>query len=374
MRSVAGLLPPQLRPLGQCRGGACLLLLVLLLAILSAPLPVPAQSKTEPSDDMSATASAPAASDQPKDAAGPQDSVMDKTIPTGSQPIHVKPGSIDDVSAVGHRQIGSRGILGNWYSADAENRLGKGYAGQIEKATHMITDAVVVGYVNHIAQKIVANSDCKASFTVRILDADQINAVALPGGYLFVNSGLILNAADEAELAGVLAHETAHVCAHHVMREMTRASLAELGMMPVILLGGWTGYGIYAGAQLALPVSLLKFSREFETQADYLGVQYMYLAGYDPQAMITFFERVQALARRKPGLVSAAFSDHPQTPDRILHTQKEIGTILPARDTYLVTTSEFATVQARLATLEHKRDHPDPAAIPPTITPRAIHP
>ena len=118
----------------------------------------------------------------------------------------------------------------------------------------------------------------------------------------------------------------------------------------------------------------MKFSREFETQADYLGVQYMYLAGYDPQAMITFFERVQALARRKPGLVSAAFSDHPQTPDRILHTQKEIGTILPARDTYLVTTSEFATVQARLATLEHKRDHPDPAAIPPTITPRKIHP
>jgi predicted Zn-dependent protease len=153
-----------------------------------------------------------------------------------------------------------------------------------------------------------------------------------------------------------MAHETAHVCAHHAAREMTRLNYAQIGMIPVmVMVGGWTGYGIYEGSQIAIPVAFLKFSREFESQADYLGVQYMYRAGYDPQAFITFFEKIQALQKRKPGLVAQAFSDHPQTPDRILHSQEEIARVLPARDEYTVTTSEFDDVKARLATLENKR-------------------
>ncbi|MGA7860034.1 MAG: M48 family metalloprotease, partial [Terracidiphilus sp.] len=153
----------------------------------------------------------------------------------------------------------------------------------------------------------------------------------------------------------VMAHETAHVCAHHAVREQTRLNYAQLGTIPLIFMGGWTGYGLYEASGLAVPMTFLMFSREFEAQADYLGVQYMYRAGYDPQAFISFFEKIQALEKRKPGLVAKAFSDHPQTPDRILHTQEEISHILPPKDEYLVTTSEFNDVKARLARIENKR-------------------
>jgi predicted Zn-dependent protease len=278
----------------------------------------------------------------------------DKVVEPGSEKIDVKPGSIDDVSAVGNRDIGGRGMR-NWYSADYENKMGRMYAEQIEKSTRFITDPVVVEYVNRVGQNIVKNSDCKVPFTIKIIDSDEINAFALPGGFFFVNSGLILNAEEEAELAGVMAHETAHVCAHHVARGMTRGNYAQLGTIPLIFIGGWTGYGAYEAASLAVPVTFIKFSREFEAQADYLGVQYMYRAGYDPQAYISFFERVQVLEKHKPGTMAKVFSDHPQTPDRILRTQEEIAHILPARDEYTVTTSEFDDIKARLARIESKR-------------------
>jgi predicted Zn-dependent protease len=312
--------------------------------------PVGGDTPATPPDKKPAPGTTPVAGDVAAPAVDP-----DKVVEPGSQKINVKPGSIDDVSAVGNRDIGGRGV-GNWYSTDSEIKMGKTYASEIEKSTRFITDPVVVEYVNRIGQNIVKNSDCKVPFTIKIIDSDEINAMALPGGFFYVNSGLVLNADEEAELAGVMAHETAHVCAHHVAREMTRLNYAQIGMVPVmILVGGWTGYGIYEGAQLAIPMTFLKFSREFEAQADYLGVQYMYRAGYDPQAFISFFEKVQALEKRKPGIVSKAFSDHPQTPDRILHSQEEIARILPARDEYTVTTSEFDDIKARLARIENKR-------------------
>jgi predicted Zn-dependent protease len=290
------------------------------------------------------------------DCTGPQTVDVDKVVDPGSQMINPKPGSIEDVSAVGNRNIGGRG-LGNWYSTDGEIKMGKQYADEIEKSTKFINDPVVDEYVNRIGQNIVKNSDCKVPFTIKVIDSDEINAMALPGGFFYVNSGLILAADEEAELAGVMAHETAHVCAHHAAREMTRMNYAQIGMVPLMILlpYDWTGYGIYEAAQLAIPITFLQFSRDFEAQADYLGVQYMYRSGYDPQAFITFFEKVQALEKRKPGLVAKAFSDHPQTPDRILHTQEEIARILPARSDYLVTTSEFEDVKARLARIEDKR-------------------
>ena len=279
-----------------------------------------------------------------------------KVVEVGSEKVNVKPGSIDDVNAVGNRDIGGRG-LGNWYSTDTEIKMGKQYAMEIEKSTRFITDPTVTEYVNRVGQNIVKNSDCKVPFTIKVIDSDEINAMALPGGFFYVNSGLILNADEEAELAGVMAHETAHVCAHHAAREMTRMNYTQLGMIPLIMMTGysWTGYGIYEAAQFAVPITFLKFSRDFEAQADFLGIQYMYRAGYDPQAFIAFFEKVQALEKRKPGLVAKAFSDHPQTPDRILHSQSEIAKILPARDEYTVTTSEFDDVKARLARIENKR-------------------
>ncbi len=329
----------------------------------------------KPSDDKTATASdnakpapgttpvggdqaAPPSDKKDKDKVDKDDAKVDpeKVVDPGSAMIKVKPGSIEDVSAVGNRDIGGRG-LGNWYSTDSEIKMGKQYADEIEKSTRFITDPVIDEYVNRIGQNIVKNSDCKVPFTIKVIDSDEINAMALPGGFFYVNSGLILAADEEAELAGVMAHEVAHVCAHHAAREMTRANYAQIGMVPLIMMTGytWTGYGIYEAAQLAIPITFLEFSREFEAQADYLGVQYMYRAGYDPQAFISFFEKIQALEKRKPGLVAKAFSDHPQTPDRILHTQEEIAQILPARDEYTVTTSEFDDIKARLARIENKR-------------------
>jgi hypothetical protein len=321
----------------------------------SAPSAQPAPGTTSVGGDTPASKPAPGTTPVDSDTpATATDVHPEKVVEPGSQKVNVKAGSIDDVSAVGNRDIGARG-LGNWYSVDTEIKMGKMYAEEIEKSTKFITDPVIVEYVNRVGQNIVKNSDCKVPFTIKVIDSDEINAMALPGGFFYVNSGLILNADEEAELAGVMAHETAHVCAHHAVREQTRMNYAQLGTIPLIFIGGWTGYGIYEAASLAVPITFLKFSRDFEAQADYLGVQYMYRAGYDPQAFISFFEKVQALEKRKPGMVAKAFADHPQTPDRILHSQEEIARILPARDEYTVTTSEFDDIKARLARIENKR-------------------
>lgn len=269
---------------------------------------------------------------------------------------HIKKGSEDDVDAVGTRNIGGRGI-GNWYSTDSEIRMGKSYAMEIEKSAHMVSDPVINEYINRVGQNIVKNSDCKVPFTIKIIDSEEINAMALPGGFFYVNSGLILAADEEAELAGVMAHETAHVCAHHAARQMTKLNYAQIGSIPLIIFtsGTWTGYGIYEATQLAIPIAFLKFSRSDEAEADWLGLQYMYKAGYDPQAFVQFFEKIDALEKHKPGTLAKVFADHPQTPDRINHSEDEIATILPAKPDYIVSTSEFDDVKARLARIENKR-------------------
>jgi predicted Zn-dependent protease len=302
--------------------------------------PTAAPSTTPPA--ASATPPDPAAASTPP---GP---ATDQTMPG------VKPGSVDDVNAVGTRDIGGRG-MGNWYSTETEIRMGKSYAMQMEKSVKFVNDPTVVEYVNRIAQNLVKNSDAKVPFTIKVIDSDEVNAMALPGGFMYVNSGLILTADDEAEMAGVIAHEISHVAAHHAVREQTRMNYAQLGTIPLIFIGGWTGYGIYEAAQIGIPLTFLQFSRGFEAQADFLGVQYMYRAGYDPQAFVTIFEKLENLEKTKPNLISKAFSSHPQTPDRIEATQKEIATLLPPRAEYVVTTSEFDDVKARLARIENKR-------------------
>jgi predicted Zn-dependent protease len=278
----------------------------------------------------------------------------EKVVDVGGEMEKVKPGSIDDVNAVGNREIGGRG-LGNWYSTDSEIKMGKMYATEIEKSTHFITDPVVTEYVNRVGQNIVKNSDCKVPFTIKVIDSDEINAFALPGGFFYVNSGLILAADEEAELAGVMAHEIAHVAARHATRQMTRAQWANIGTIPLIFVGGGIGYAIRSVAGLALPMTFLSFSRGFESEADYLGLQYMYKSGYDPNAFVQFFEKLQAREKKKPGTLAKAFSTHPPTPDRIARSQDEIMRILPARPQYIVTTSEFDEVKARLASVENRR-------------------
>src|SRR5208283_2378248 len=262
-------------------------------------------------------------------------------------------GGEDDVDAIGNRKIGGRGI-GDWYSLETEIKIGKQYSMEVERSVKLVQDPVVSEYVNRIGQNLVRNSDAQVPFTIKVIDSDEINAFALPGGFFYVNSGLILAADEEAELAGVMAHEISHVCARHGMRQMTRANWAQIGTLPLIFVGGGIGYGIYEASGLALPLTFMKFQRNFEAEADYLGLQYMYKTGYDPQAFISFFEKIQAKEKKKPGSVAKAFASHPQTPDRIEATQKEIATILPAKAQYIVTTSEFDDVKSRLATIENR--------------------
>jgi beta-barrel assembly-enhancing protease len=299
----------------------------------------------------------PSTSPSPTDSS---DSANATAKPSGDPPVQepepskVKhTGGEDDVDAIGNRNVGGRGI-GDWYSLETEIRMGKQYSMQVENSVKLVQDPVINEYVNRIGQNLVRNSDAKVPFTIKVIDSDEVNAFALPGGFFYVNSGLILAADEEAELAGVMAHEISHVAARHGMRQMTRANIAQLATIPLIFVGGGIGYGVYEAAGLGLPLTFMKFQRNFEAEADYLGLQYMYKTGYDPQAFVSFFEKLQAREKKKPGTIAKAFASHPQTPDRIAASQKEIATILPARPQYIVTTSDFDDVKARLATIENR--------------------
>ena len=272
-------------------------------------------------------------------------------------------GSKNDVDAIGNRKLGGM----DWYSTESEIKMGKQYAQQIEQSMKLIQDPVVNEYVNRVGQNLVRNSDAKVPFTIKVVDADEINAMALPGGFFYVNSGLILAADDEAELAGVMAHEIAHVCARHATRGATRSQLANIMTIPLIFVGGGIGYAAREAAGIGLPLTFLSFSRGFEAEADYLGVQYMYKAGYDPNEFVNFFEKIQAQEKKKPGSLSKAFATHPQTPDRIQKTQEEIATILPGKDQYIETTSEFNDVKSRLASIENRRKVDDNNPNKPTL-------
>lgn len=261
-------------------------------------------------------------------------------------------------------QIGDRDVDGsvNFYSLEKEIGLGKQMADEVERTSKIITDPVISEYVNRIGQNLVRNSDAKVPFTIKVIDNDEVNAFALPGGFLFVNTGLINLAENESELAGVLAHEIAHVAARHGTRQATRGQITNLATIPLIFLGGWTGYGVRQAAGLALPMTFLKFSRGFEEEADFLGVQYLYAAGYDPNSMVEFFERLKAQEKKKPGTFAKVFSSHPTNEKRIQKVQKEIGEILPGREQYVLTTNEFGEVKDRLARLNVRRlgDEKDP--------------
>ena len=359
--------------------------LLVLVALASSSLAQSSQSQTSQSqtsqDSTAQTSSAPSQpsqsqtgqdqSSQKQDssatAASGQESQRDASASSSTKDLPIQEpddskvkhdGSEKDVDAIGNRKVGKRG-MGDWYSLESEIRMGKQYAQQVESSVKLVQDPAVNEYVNRIGQNLVRNSDAKVPFTIKVVDSDEVNAFALPGGFFYVNSGLILAADEEAELAGVMAHEIAHVAARHAMRQMTRAQWAQIGMIPVMIMGGGVGYAVYEAASIGIPLTFMKFQRSFEAEADYLGVQYMYKTGYDPQAFVSFFEKLQAKEKKKPGTLAKAFASHPQTPDRIEKSQEEIATILPARPQYIVSTSEFDDIKARLAMIENRHKVPD---------------
>jgi predicted Zn-dependent protease len=257
-----------------------------------------------------------------------------------------------DPDEIGNRDVG-KGL--NLYSLEKEIALGKGLAQDIERQAKIIDDPVVAEYVNRVGQNLVRNSDVKVPVTIKVIDAEEVNAFALPGGFFFVNTGLLLRAETEAELAGVMAHEIAHIAGRHGTRQASRGQIINLATIPLIFMGGWTGYGIRQGASIAIPLGFLTFSRGFESEADLLGLQYLYKAGYDPTAFVDFFEKLQSDEKRKPGTMAKVFSSHPLTDDRIKNSQKNIQEILESKPEYVVTTSEFNDVKTRLSSLLNRR-------------------
>jgi predicted Zn-dependent protease len=314
------------------------------------PTPGTAPGTSVPSGDPGVSGTAPQSSASGSGTQGTQSTPVQP-----ADPDKVKhDGGKDDVDAVGNRKIGQRGV-GNWYSIETDIKMGKQYSQMVDSSSKFVVDPVVTEYVNRLGQNLVRNSDAQVPFTFKIIDSDVVNAMSLPGGFVYVDSATILAADGEAELAGVMAHEIAHVCARHATRQLTRSQYANFATIPLIFVGGGIGYAAYEAAGLALPLTFLSFQRSFEAEADYLGLQYMYKAGYDPQSFVAFFEKLQAMEKQKPGTLAKAFASHPQTPDRIAKSQEEIEKILPARQEYTVTTSEFDDVKSRLASLENRR-------------------
>jgi predicted Zn-dependent protease len=253
-------------------------------------------------------------------------------------------------------QIGNRDVSGfNCYSIEKEIAMGKQLAGEVQRQAKLMDDPIVTEYVNRVGQNLARNSDAKVPFTFQVIDDPTLNAFALPGGFIFVNTGLMTAAETEAEMASAMAHEIAHVAARHMTRQACRAQVAKVATLPLIFMGGWGGYATRQAASAAIPMTFLSFSRAYETEADYLGLQYLYAAGYDPTAAIDMFEKIVSLQKQKPGSIAKIFSTHPMNDDRLKKTQAEIQKILPQKEQYVVNTSEYAEVRGRMLSIENQR-------------------
>src|SRR5947208_7202074 len=267
-----------------------------------------------------------------------------------------------DVENIGNRNI-NKGSL-NFFSLEKEIQMGRQLAAEIERQVKLVEDPTINEYVNRVGQNLVRNSDAKVPFTIKVVESDEINAFALPGGFFYVNTGLILAADDESELAAVMGHEIAHVAARHGTKQAAKAELVNFASIPLIFMGGVGGFALRQAAGFLIPMQFLQFSRKDEAEADYLGLQYLYKTGYDPGAAVSFFEKLQAKESAKPGTVSKMFSTHPPTGERIEMSKKNIEIVLPDKDQYVVTTSEFNKVKTLLAQLENRRPSPEEANKP----------
>ncbi|MDX6612310.1 MAG: hypothetical protein QOD75_1496, partial [Blastocatellia bacterium] len=267
-----------------------------------------------------------------------------------------KPLSVnEDPRLIGKRNI-NKGIIARMSgSTEKEVRWGREQAAEIDKSVKFIDDPIITEYVNRVGQNIVLHSDAKVPFTIKVIDSDEVNAFALPGGFFYVNKGLVLAADNEAELAGVMAHEIGHVAARHASEMQTKATIAQYAILiPAIVLGGGIGEAIYQGGNFGALLGFMKFSRGAEEEADKLGIQYMWAAGYDPNAMATMFEKLEAKNKKKPGFISKLFASHPAPPERRT-AAISLAARFPEKDEYVISSSEFQRVRGRLLRLSNAR-------------------
>lgn len=308
--------------------------IVLALAILIAtPSLLFADGKKDVKDN---TAAAGQAANTATDANEPKGKLSDKENPL----------------LIGKRNINKRQI--NFYSLEKEVAIGQQLAAQVDQQGKFVDDPVISEYINRVGQNLVLHSDAKVPFTIKVLDSDDVNAFALPGGFFYVNKGLILAADNESEIAGVMAHEIAHVAARHGVEQQSKAQIANFAFIPLIFMTGGLATIAYNAAQIAVPLAFLKFTRSMEEEADMLGAQYAWAAGYDPQSLITFFEKLEKKDKDKPGTLSKLFRSHPPTPERITDVRGLIARF-PDRDEYTINTSEFNRVKSRLLALTNAK-------------------
>jgi predicted Zn-dependent protease len=269
-----------------------------------------------------------------------------------------------DPSEIGERNVG-KGL--NFYSVEQELALGKQLSLEVRKQAKIVDDPIVSEYINRLGQNLARNSDVTFPVSFQLIESDEINAFTLPGGYVFVHTGLLKLSGNEAELASAMAHEIGHAAARHATRQASRNQLVGLGTIPLAVLGGVGGLAARQAVNAAAPMAFLKFSREFENEADLLGLQYLWKAGYDPTASIDLFEAFESTEHRQPGRVSKLFRTHPLTADRIEKTQKYIETLLPSRPEYVLNTSEYESIRARLESLSAATAAQDDSQGRPTL-------
>ena len=267
-----------------------------------------------------------------------------------------KPLDVDeDPALIGKRKLNSGLISKMSMSVEKEVALGRQLAAEVDRQAKFIDDPIITEYVNRVAQNLVLHSDAKVPFTVKVIDSDEVNAFALPGGFFYVNKGLILAADNEAELAGVMAHEISHVIARHAVENQTKANLMQYGTLAgIILLGGIPGMVLQNTAGIGMMTAFMKFSRSAEAEADKLGTEYLYAAGYDPTALATMFEKLEARNKKKPGTIAKLFADHPAPADR-RSASLALAARFPEREEYVINTSEFNRVKARLLRLSNAK-------------------
>ena len=258
----------------------------------------------------------------------------------------------------------------NFYSIEKEIALGRQLAIEVEKQAKIVDDPMISEYVNRLGQNLARHSDVRFPMTFKLIESDEINAFTLPGGYIFVSSGLFKLSDNEAELASAISHELGHSAARHATRLASRNQIFDLSTLPLAILGGPVGFIARQVSAFAVPATMFKFSREFETEADLLGLETLWKSGYDPNASVDLFERVESTEQRQPGIVSRLFRSHPLTPDRLKITQQNIDKRLADRQEYILNTSEYECVRERLTTLPaHKKpDSDDPSR--PTLMKR----